>query len=172
MVAMLPVTAPPATGAEARAITEAERVLRENTAYLSCDESHFIYGVAYIDGSYVESIFYVDGDGDRPAVTVRFRGDVPAPYGGGDSGADLPPLPFVLEIRAPRALQATPDGDGWRIDDAGWQHALRFKYTSWYGEIRRENGDWKIEWKGYRRPMLPASVTGRHKATCAMFDGR
>jgi len=53
--------------------TQARAWLKENTDYITCDEQHFIYGVGYIDGSYMERIFYVEGGDERPALNVRFR---------------------------------------------------------------------------------------------------
>jgi len=143
--------------------------LRDSMAFIACDEQHFIYGVGYIDGSYMERIFYVRGGGDRPALSVRFRDEeqaqVPA---GGDIGA----LQFVMEINSPKVLSASLSNGRWRVSDEGWETALRFKYTSWYGTVSRQDGQWNAEWQGYRRPMLPASVTDHVGETCGLFAGR
>ena len=145
-------------------------LLEEKAESVRCDARHFIFGVGYIDGSYMERIFYVEGAGDRPAVTVEFRGAGLRESGDGEQELpDIAPASFIIELQAPRVRYATPTGDGWRVSDEDWETALRFKYTSWYGEVRRENGEWKIDWQGYRRPMLPESVTGNREAICAMF---
>jgi hypothetical protein len=105
-------------------------------------------------------------------VKIEFLGEVPPPYAQPGPAADLPAMAFVMELSAPRVLHATPDGDGWQISDGGWETALRFKYTSWYGDIWRAGGTWQIDWRGYRRPMLPRSVTANREKICAMFSGR
>lgn len=152
---------------------EVAALLREKTESVRCDGQHFIFGVGYIDGSYMERIFYVEGAGDRPSVSVDFRGaglqDAEAKE---QAPLDIAAVPFVVELQAPRVLHAVPTGEAWRVSDEGWETALRFKYTSWFGEVRRKSGEWRIDWKGYRRPMLPPSVTGNAEAICAMFEGR
>jgi hypothetical protein len=159
----------PADGLE----IEIARLLQEQAESVRCDASHFIFGVGYIDGSYMERIFYVEGAGDTPAVTVEFRGNLPPEiHADGQILPELPGLSFVMELATPRVLHATPAGDGWRVSDDGWETALRFKFTNWFGEIRRESGEWKIEWQGYRRPMLPRYVIDNREAICAMFAGR
>ena len=49
--------------------------------------------------------------------------------------------------------------------------ALRFKYTSWFGLISRIDGEWRIEWQSYRRPMLPAPLKGQAEQICSLFEG-
>ena len=87
------------------------------------------------------------------------------------SDADIEPLSFVLEMTSPRVRYAIPDGDSWRLAGADWETALRFKYTSWFGLISRIDGEWRIEWQGYRRPMLPASLKGQGEQVCSLFEG-
>ena len=147
--------------------TQARAWLKENTDYITCDEQHFIYGVAYIDGSYMERIFYVEGGDERPALNVRFRDVDPAVV---LSDADIEPLSFVLEMTSPKVRYALPDGESWRLGEEGWEAALRFKYTTWFGLISRTDGEWQIEWQGYRRPMLPASLKGQSEQICNLFE--
>ena len=138
--------------------------LIENTSWIPCDENHFVYGVGYLDGSYIERIFFAEGI--KPELNVRFREDAlvePEP------GADIDAVPFVLEIKVPRVLHAVPSGQSWRLGEEGWESSLRFKYTSWFGEIGREDGKWQVRWQGYRRPILPESVTEHAEETCALF---
>ena len=152
---------------------EVADLLRSTAGSVACDEKHFIFGVGYIDGSYMERIFYVEGAGNRPSIKVEFSGaGLPNADSGGGGPPDIPPVPFVVELQAPRVLHAVPAGDGWRLGGKTWDSSLRFKYTTWYGEVRRESGAWKIDWQGYRRPMLPASVTQDREVVCAMFYGR
>ncbi len=143
--------------------------LKENTAFISCDDEHFIYGVGYIDGSYMERIFYVQGGGEKPILSVRLRGEVPQPL---ETGGDVGPISFVLEMKSPKVLYATPANGSWQVTEDGWETALRFKYTSWFGEARRVDGTWSANWQGYRRPMLPKNVTGSVEETCALFADR
>jgi hypothetical protein len=150
---------------------DAVRVIEADFRSVPCGAGFFVYGVGSTDGSHVERILYVGGAGNTPTLQVKWRGAIPEPYDQAVIAPDLPPLPFLLELRVPRALHGTPDGAGWRLAPDGWQTALRFKYTHWYGRIRREDGAWRIEWDGYRRPLLPGSVSDRHASICAMFQG-
>ena len=125
----------------------AVRWLDENTAYIRCDERHFIYGVGYIDGSYMERIFYVEGGGDHPAISVEFRATLAVvPGADGATLNDDAGMPFVMELKAPRVLHASPVGERWKISDQGWESSLRFKYTSWFGLISAQDGAWRAEW--------------------------
>jgi hypothetical protein len=165
-----PVPAEDPVGDPGRTLRElAVEWLKENTAFISCDDQHFVYGVGYIDGSYMERIFYVRGGGDRPAITVKFR--EPEQRDLADDGVSGP-LPFVLEMASPEVLSAIPSAKGWQVSDEAWESALRFKYTSWYGDIIWQDGEWTVDWQGYRRPMLPASVIEHADEICAMFSGR
>jgi hypothetical protein len=143
--------------------------LKESTAFISCDDGHFIYGVGYIDGSYMERIFYVEGGGAKPILSVQFRDDDQIVL---TEPGDFGPIPFVLEVRSPRTMYATLENGTWRLGDDSWETALRFKYTSWFGAVSRTAGLWGVEWQGYRRPMLPESVTERVEETCALFSER
>lgn len=144
----------------------AEAYLEEQAGVLACDDRHFIYGVGYIDGSYMERLFYVEHDGIPVAITAEFRDRNRWPE---HAGQHLPPMPFTLELKVPRALYAIPSGRGWTIPEQNWGEALRFKYTSWYGEIAYQGGQWQIAWKGYRRPMLPPGVRNNAARVCAWF---
>ena len=140
--------------------------LKENTAFISCDERHFVYGVGYIDGSYMERIFYVRSSQNTPVLHVRFRDqNEPRHEANGDAG----PFRFVLEMKAPDVLFAVPTDDGWKVSEEPWESALRFKYTSWFGTISRRDGVWEAHWQGYRRPMLPASITEHANEVCELF---
>jgi len=148
---------------------EARNWLKQNTDYISCDDRHFVYGVGYIDGSYMERIFYVEGGSEKPAMSVRFKDTRTVEV---LPETDIEAIPFVLEMVSPRVLHALPDGDGWRLGESGWETALRFKYTSWFGTISRHDGKWEIEWQGYRRPMLPPSAMEQSEQICRMFEGQ
>jgi hypothetical protein len=140
--------------------------LKASTDYVSCDDRHFIYGVGYIDGSYMERIFYVSGDGSHPILSIDLRDGIILPE---KDGGDIGPISFVVEITAAKVLHATPDKGGWRVNEEGWETALRFKYTSWFGTVSRRNGQWSAQWGGYRRPMLPENVKAHVKNTCDLF---
>jgi hypothetical protein len=147
----------------------AAKWLKENTAFIRCDGQHFIYGIAYIDGSYMERIFYVRGGGDQPELSVSFRD---GGIFGIEGEEEFGPIPFVLEMKFAEALYATPSNGGWRVSDDGWEAALRFKYTSWFGTISMQGGEWRVKWQGYRRPMLPPGLTEHAGQLCSMFAGR
>ena len=148
----------------------ATRWLKENTAHIRCDARHFIFGVGYIDGSYMERIFYVAGGGDHPAISVEFRATQAVdPVADGVTPEDGTAIPFVMELEAPSVLHATPVGEGWEISDQGWESALRFKYTSWFGLISSQDDTWRVEWQGYRRPMLPESLIANTEEICSRF---
>ena len=149
--------------------TLAIKWLESTTAFVRCDGERFIYGVGYIDGSYMERIFYVEGGGEKPILSVKFRGDDQATV---NEAGDFGPLAFVLEIKAPKTLYATLINGKWQASDDGWETALRFKYTSWFGTVSRKDGQWNASWQGYRRPMLPESVTGSVDETCKLFSKR
>lgn len=140
--------------------------LKESTAYISCDKDHFIYGVGYIDGSYMERILYVQGGGEKPILSVSLRGDVPEPP---EPGGDVGPVSFVLEMKSPRVLYAEPVNGTWVVSENDWQNELRFKYTNWFGVASRKASVWTAQWQGYRRPMLPESVLANAEETCALF---
>jgi hypothetical protein len=142
--------------------------LIENTSFIRCDDEHFIYGVGYIDGSYMERIFYVEGGGAKPGLSVQFRDAKQAVLS--DSG-EFGPVPFVLEMNAPRTRHATLENKKWVPGD-DWETAIRFKYTSWFGLISRKAGQWAVDWQGYRRPMLPESLTGHVDEACSLFSGQ
>ncbi|MDX1460433.1 MAG: hypothetical protein R3348_05200 [Xanthomonadales bacterium] len=140
--------------------------LRRDFDFIPCSDKSFVYGVAYIDGSYVERIFLAEGTyPGGPELQFRLRGPV---WEAVDPGSDLPPAPFVLELRVEKAIHAIPSGDGWQRE-GGWESALRFKYTTWYGQISRQSGQWQVRWSDYRRPMLPASLHEDPDRTCALF---
>ena len=140
--------------------------LRQNTEYISCDDEHFIYGVGYIDGSYMERIFYVRGGGSKPALSIKFQADVTAMA---ESDEDVEPMPFVLEMRSPEVLFATWSSGSWHVGTESWESALRFKYTSWFGTLSRRSGIWTADWQGYRRPMLPESARKNSQELCELF---
>jgi len=142
--------------------------LKESTAFIRCDSEHFIYGVGYIDGSYMERIFYVEGGGAKPILSVKFRDDDRLAL---TETGDFGPLPFVLEVKSPRTKHATLEKGVWQLSVEGWETAIRFKYTSWFGTVSRTGGQWNAQWQGYRRPMLPESVTAHVDETCALFSG-
>ena len=142
--------------------------LKENTAFIRCYDNHFVYGVGYIDGSYMERIFYVEGGGDKPILTVKFKESDQEKL---LENEDFGPVSFVLEVKSPKTLHATLASGKWQASKEGWETALRFKYTSWYGTVSRQGGQWSANWQGYRRPMLPESVTEHVSETCALFEG-
>jgi hypothetical protein len=143
--------------------------LKAVTPYISCDQKHFIYGVGYIDGSYMERIFYVRAGADIPELSVDLREQITPPA---EEGDDVGPIRFVIEIKAPQVLFATFVNGRWVRSDTPWEKALRFKYTSWYGEAYRQNGKWLIDCLGYRRQMLPKSVTEHVEKTCRLYAGQ
>jgi hypothetical protein len=161
-------------GEPVRSPTEAEaiRAIEAEFQHLPCGDGLFVFGVGSTDSSYLERLLCADGAGTAPRLQVKWRGEVPAAYGSEAGAPDLPPLSFLLELHVSRALQGVPHGTGWQLVEGGWQTSLRFKYTHWYGQVRRQGGAWKIDWEGYRRPLLPRAVIDRRESVCAMFQGR
>jgi hypothetical protein len=140
--------------------------LEAATPYISCDKEHFIYGVGYIDGSYMERIFFARAGTSKPDISIKLRQEFTLPE---EEGGDVGPIPFVIEIKASQTLYATNVNERWVRATTVWEKALRFKYTSWFGEATRRSGNWVIDWHGYRRPMLPQSVTEHVEKTCDLF---
>ena len=61
---------------------------------------------------------------DINATHLEFRGEgLPDVEPGNGESPDVGPAAFVIELQAPRSLHAVPDGDGWRVGDAGWARA-------------------------------------------------
>lgn len=167
MASSVAIAEPAGESVRDRAQNLAARWLEENTDFVSCDERHFIYGVAYIDGSYMERIFYVKSERNTPILTVSFRDSDTSII---TSEQSFSSIPFVLEMKVPAAKSAVPGKGSWRLVDNSWESALRFKYTSWYGSISHQDGKWNVTWEGYRRPMLPRDVTGRISELCELFS--
>jgi hypothetical protein len=157
---------PPLTPIERAAISH----LRNEAGMVRCDEDTFLFGVAYIDGSYMERIFLAEDEQGGPGLDLEFhqRDNWPAD-GEADGGGDLAAMPFSVELRVPSSRYALPSGSGWRVPPQQPETALRFKYTNWYGEISRQGGDWMVDWQGYRRPMLPDDVREHPADVCALF---
>jgi hypothetical protein len=153
---------------------QAARWLIERVDWIPCDEDHFIYGVGYIDGSYMERIFYVQGSGPRPLFNIRFREEAGAQRQASDDEGrqEFRPVPFVMELQSPTVLYAEPRGERWAVSNEGWQSGLRFKYTSWFGTVQQREGAWDVTWKGYRQPMLPEGLRADAEKACALFAGR
>lgn len=141
--------------------------LRNQFEYIACDATHYVYGVGYIDGSYMEKVFLVADEQGGPRVEAGFR---PGSSAWHAEDGDLEARAFMVEATVPRAIYAEKSGSGWRVSDEGWETALRFKYTSWFGMLSRVDGQWQAEWQGYRRPMLPADLPGNGQNVCAWFD--
>ena len=145
---------------------EAGTWLRDQFEYIPCDGEKFIYGVGYIDGSYMERIFLATGDGNTPELEVRFRDHTlhEAVYREQVSG-----VPFVLELRISGARHASLNAGDWRAQP-GFDTALRFKYTSWFGELSWREGQWQVQWRGYRRPMMPRPLVNQPGKACDLFE--
>jgi hypothetical protein len=147
--------------------------LRNEAGVVRCDEDEFLFGVAYIDGSYMERIFLAKDGRGEPRLDLEFHdreswpGDEQA-----DDGGDLAPMPFSMELRVPSSRFALPSGAGWQVPPQEPETALRFKYSNWYGEIGRQGGEWIVDWKGYRRPMLPDNVRKEPDNMCRLFGER
>lgn len=146
--------------------SEAESWLRDGFEFIPCGKAHFIYGVGYIDGSYMERIFYTADSGDEPQLEIRFRDDSLIRAG---SRQEVANAPFVMELRLGRAQHAIPAGPRWLVQE-GWESALRFKYTSWFGNLSWSGNGWQVNWQGYRRPMLPGPLLDEPGKTCALFE--
>jgi hypothetical protein len=154
----------------AEAVALAEDFLMRQADVVSCDDQHSVYGVAYVDGSYMERVFYVEHPPGPLTLRVEVEGPEQWPTTVDGALPDaLPPRPFVVEVTVPRALFAVPDGKAWIRTEMSWGKAFRFKYTHWYGEIARTDGQWQVEWKDYRRPMLPARLKAQSAVLCAWF---
>lgn len=148
---------------------QARAFLLSEASIHACDDEHLLYGVAYIDGSYMERVFYVEHPAKAPEIIINFRdGNWPAT---GRSGAvpDLPSRQFTFEIVVPRARYAVPVANGWRMTERSWGSAFRFKYTNWYGEIAHHEGQWQVDWKDYRRPLLPTAILDKPTVACDWF---
>ena len=80
---------------------EVAALFREQAGTVRCDASHFIFGVGYIDGSYMERIFYVEGSGDAPRFSFEFRGaGLTEPDHEDGPDPDVGPASFVIEVAA------------------------------------------------------------------------
>lgn len=141
--------------------------LQKQVEFLACNESHHVYGVGYIDGSYMERIFLVADEAGKPRVDAVFREADPTWHA---TESDLEPRSFTVEVKVPRALYAQKSNSGWQVSTGGWESALRFKYTSWFGLVSRVDGQWQVKWQGYRRPMLPPELLGEEKKVCSWFN--
>jgi hypothetical protein len=135
--------------------------------FIGCEDRGFVYGIGYIDGSYMERILIVkDPPGGTPNLSVEFRGDemvlidpLPTQIENGVENISTA-VTFMLDLKVTKFNDAVLKNRG----------SPRFSHSTWFGVIRKINDDWNIDWQGYRRPMLPDSVKDHPEAICTMFE--
>jgi hypothetical protein len=144
--------------------------------FIGCKDKGFVYGVGYIDGSYMERIFIVkDPPGVTPDLSVDFRGDemvlIEPLTTQLENGVEKisTAVTFMLDLKVTKFNDAVLNKN-WRLSGEGLRGSPRFSHSTWFGVIRKINDEWNIDWQGYRRPMLPDSVKDHPLAICTMFE--